>query len=321
MLKALKFVQGAVAKKDFVPVLTHFEIKNGFVYGYNGEIGLCSPITVDINCTPNAKQFIKALNSCEDKVSLSLIKNKLVVKSGLFKANVDCVAESNFPNLAVSGEGYTLENGLLEGFEALSGFISEDASRPWSQGIKISGQSFFATNNIALAEYWYGWRLFENDVTLPVSCINEFLRIGKEPKEIYFNGRTVYFVYEDGSWLSSQIIQAESPNYQARLEKDESQADEFLDYKTLKLSLERLYSHTDDLKRVYFSEGRLSTHSTENEGVVIQCPHTPSKGIYNAETLLKILRLEGVRIGLENYPAPVGFYSDKIRGLVVGMVK
>ena len=42
MLAELKFVQGAVAKKDFIPSLTHFEIKDGMIKGLNGSLALCA---------------------------------------------------------------------------------------------------------------------------------------------------------------------------------------------------------------------------------------------------------------------------------------
>ena len=54
MLAALKFVQGAVARRDFVPALTHFYIADGFVKGYNGRIAICAPIDVDLVATPKA---------------------------------------------------------------------------------------------------------------------------------------------------------------------------------------------------------------------------------------------------------------------------
>ena len=44
MLESLKFVKGAVSRKDHVPALTHFQIKNGFVKGHNGTLTLCAPM-------------------------------------------------------------------------------------------------------------------------------------------------------------------------------------------------------------------------------------------------------------------------------------
>ena len=45
MLDSLRFVQGAVKNKDFVDhVPTHFEIKGGYVKGFNGDQGTVCPI-------------------------------------------------------------------------------------------------------------------------------------------------------------------------------------------------------------------------------------------------------------------------------------
>ena len=43
MIDAVKFVQGAVAKKDYVAELTHFLIQDNRITGYNGIMGLSSP--------------------------------------------------------------------------------------------------------------------------------------------------------------------------------------------------------------------------------------------------------------------------------------
>ena len=40
VLSALKFVQGSVAKKDFVPALKHVVIENATVRGFNGVLAL-----------------------------------------------------------------------------------------------------------------------------------------------------------------------------------------------------------------------------------------------------------------------------------------
>lgn len=70
ILPALKFVQGAVAKKDFAPSLTHFRIKNREVRGFNGTLGISSPINIDLDICPKAAQFIKAIGACQHTISL-----------------------------------------------------------------------------------------------------------------------------------------------------------------------------------------------------------------------------------------------------------
>ena len=47
MLDALKFVKGAVARKDAVAVLTHFRIQHRYIMGYNGLIALGHPLELE----------------------------------------------------------------------------------------------------------------------------------------------------------------------------------------------------------------------------------------------------------------------------------
>ena len=92
MLKELKFVQGAVAKKDYLPALTHFVIDKGMVRGYNGSIALCSPVPFNISCKPRADKMVQAIRNCNETIALAMTPaGKLSIKSGSFKAFVECI--------------------------------------------------------------------------------------------------------------------------------------------------------------------------------------------------------------------------------------
>ena len=67
MIDALRFVQGAVARKDFVPEMTHFHIKEGGVMTYNGALTLYSPIELNFDVSPKADQMVKAIAACQDQ--------------------------------------------------------------------------------------------------------------------------------------------------------------------------------------------------------------------------------------------------------------
>ena len=105
MLTELKFVQGAVAKKDFIPSLTHFIIEDGTVRGYNGMLALCSPLPFDIACKPKADSLVKAIANCAETVQLSLTPaGRLSIKSGKFKAFIDCIPDETTPHVQPEGE-------------------------------------------------------------------------------------------------------------------------------------------------------------------------------------------------------------------------
>jgi hypothetical protein len=151
MLEDLRFVQGAVAKKDLLPALTHFVMENGTVRGFNGTIALCSKIAFDLACKPKAEPLIRAINNCRDTVQLSLTPaGRLSVKSGGFKAFVDCV-DGETPHVLPTGKFCPLDGvALLAGLKAVQPFIGDDASRPWANGVLLKGPSMFATNNVIL---------------------------------------------------------------------------------------------------------------------------------------------------------------------------
>ena len=89
MLKELKFVQGAVAKKDFVPAMTHFRIGDT-VRSFNGNMAICSPIALDLECTPKAETLVRAISNCQEEVVLSMTaKGRLKVHSGSFNAYIE----------------------------------------------------------------------------------------------------------------------------------------------------------------------------------------------------------------------------------------
>src|SRR5689334_19456978 len=93
MLKELKFVQGAVAAKDYVPELQHFKISGGRVEGFNGTIALSTPIDLAIEAMPKAVSFVKAIERIPDgtEVALNLTQaGRLSVKAGAFRAFVEC---------------------------------------------------------------------------------------------------------------------------------------------------------------------------------------------------------------------------------------
>ena len=94
MLKELKFVSGAVAKKEFIPAITHFCIENGTVRAYNGTLALSSPIACDINCKPKAVPMVNAIARCSETITMSVTPTgKLSIKSGPFRALIECVPE------------------------------------------------------------------------------------------------------------------------------------------------------------------------------------------------------------------------------------
>lgn len=317
MLDALKFVAGAVAKKDFVPVLQHFSIRNGRIKGFNGMMSLCCPIPIEaLNVQPKALPLIKAVQACKETVAIHMTSGRrLSIKSGPFKALIECIDE-DFPSVEPEGELIPLQGELLRVLKLLLPFVGEDASRPWAMGILLQGQSAFATNNVCLVEYWLGYD-FPVALNIPKAAINELLRIGIEPTAIQWTENNVTFHYPGERWLRTQTYLTTWPDLN-RVLTGGAQGKPLLP--AFWEALETLAPFTDEYDRVFLCNGAVSTGPD---------PATATAAIDLAEleniaacfNLKKLLTLQPIAatIDLSDSNGPCRFTGDRLRGAIIGM--
>lgn len=315
ILKSLKFVQGSIAKKDFLPALTHFVIEKGLVRGYNGVIALCSPIAFDIDCKPKADELVNAITHCDETIVLSMTDaGRLRVVSGVYKVFVKCVTEET---VHVLPEGERVEfagSALLDALKAVEPFIGDDASRPWSNGVLLRGQSAFATNNVMLVEYWVGAD-FPSVVNVPHAAIKEMLRIDEAPTHAQLGTHSITFHYPGNRWIRSQLFATEWPDMTRIL--DEPSNPQPLDQR-LFVGLEKLNKRADAMNRVFIKDGVLSTVVDEGEGAQYHIPGLQCEGTY-AIPMLRLLEGVADAIDFTTYPKPCLFFGDRLRGAIIGM--
>jgi DNA polymerase III sliding clamp (beta) subunit (PCNA family) len=315
MLKELKFVMGAVAKKDLVPAMTHFCIESGRVRSYNGMVALSSPIPFDINCNPKAEILYRAIENCEEAVSLYMTPGgKLGVKSGPFKALVPCIEET-VAHPEPDGEPVEIDGEvLLKAFKALEPIIGDDASRPWQAGILLRGQSAFATCNVVLVEYWLGVTV-PHVVNIPGAAVREILRINEAPISAQCTETSFTFHFGDGRWVRTQLLPTDWPDLARILDRSANPAP--IDGR-LFTALERIKKFTDKLGRVYFTDGVAHTETDPDSGTSFRMEGNRMNGVYAYEMLKK---LEGLAVDIDfsTWPEPCMFYGDRLRGAIVGM--
>lgn len=316
ILASLKFVQGSVAKKDFLPAMTHFVIENGTVRGYNGVIALCSPIAFDIDCKPHAIELVHAIAHCDETIVLSMTDaGRLRVVSGNYKAYAKCVTEET-PHVLPEGEHVDFggSDQMLEALRVIEPFIGNDASRPWSNGVLLKDQSAFATNNVTLIEYWIG-TTFPRVVNIPHVAIKEMLRIGEVPTHAQLAERSVTFHYTGNRWIRSQLFNTEWPDLQ-RILAVECNAQP-IDPR-LFLGLEKIRKRADAMNRVFIKEGVLSTVVEDGEGAQYTVPGLQCEGAYSIP-MLELLSGVATSIDFTTYPRPCLFFGEKLRGAIIGM--
>ncbi len=313
MLSSLKFVQGAVAKKDFVPALAHFRIAGGKVIGYNGSLALCGPINLDLEVTPKAISFIHAIQACKETISMHVTDNgRLSVKSGKFKAFIDCISEP-YPEIAPEGAEVKLDGSLLKTIKILSPFIAEDASRSWARGILFRGSSAYATNNVVIIEHWLGYT-FPVEINVPKSAVTELLRIDEEPERLQVTNTSITFHFSGGRWLRTQTYDLSWPDISKVLDQESNSADIPEGFFT---ALEDLTHFVGDTGALLFKEdGSITTSSTDGQGASVAVDPFGATGVYNIDQL-KLL--SGVAQRADFSRTPAMFFGDALRGAIAGM--
>lgn len=318
MLSALKFVQGAVAKRDFVPAMTHFVIEGGHVRSFNGTLALSSPIDVDITCAPKAVPMVQAIAHCLDVVALGLTAaNRLRVQSGPFKAFIECVEMNTVPHRGPQGQAVDI-NGpqLLEAFNVLSPFVGDDATRPWTNGILLRGQSAFATNNVCLVEHWLGVDL-PHTLNIPMAAVKEVVRIGAAPTHAQINEDSITFHYDTGAWVRTQLYSTAWPDFTKILNRPSNPQPV---PEGLFEGLTYIKPFVDALEHVHFIDGHLRTHEEAELGASYRIEGLHNKGLFRRGMLAK---LEGVatKIDFGAYPEPLLFFGHRVRGAILGLRK
>lgn len=316
MLTALKFVQGAVSKKDYVASMSHFNIKNGRITAFNGMFAISSLIDCNIDCNPDADTLVKAISKCTKATQLSLTPTgRLSIKSGAFKALINCHPEQ-LPEFEPSGEIVGIDGKVLyDALSALYDFISDDATRPWSNGVLIDGKSAYATNNIILVEKWLGVE-FPFKVNIPRLAVRELLRVKENPVKIQVDERSVTFHYDNERYIRTQQLDTNWPsvfNVLNVVNPDYQDVDE-----ELFTALLNLKDFSDKLQAVYFRDGYLTTSKADEDGASYHTESSPGIGCYSGGMLLK---LKGVaeKIDWFKYPKPCPFIGDGLRGIIVGL--
>lgn len=314
MLDALKFVQGAVAKKEIVAGLTHFKIKDGTVRSYNGVFSLCSPIPLDFDCTPKAEPMVKAILACNDAVQLLMTPaGRLSIKSGGFSAFIQCIEEET-PHVEPEGEIVEI-NGedFMQAFATLLPFVGTDAHRPFCTGLLLKGQCAYATNNVVAIEHWVG-KEFPIEANIPGAAIRELLRIKKMPTHIQHNDKSLTFHYEDGRWLRTGLLTNDWPSIPKLFDAEHKTKD--IDPSMFD-AIENIKPFCDKTGRVYLENGTVRTHYETTEGASHVMHDMSTFGVYNSDMLL-LLKGVAKKIDMSTYPAPSIFYGDKLRGVIIG---
>lgn len=320
MLDALRFVASAVARKDFIPELTHFKIRDGRVTGFNGQIALSSPIDVDLNVQPQAVNLINAIRVCEGPISLAVTASgKLTVRTDKFKSHINCLPEDSSHFVYPEGETIEIGESFLDGIKAVAPIMGVDASRPWAMGIKLAANSMVATNNVMLVEYWHGSEL-PVDVVIPAAAVNELLRINEAPQRVQLTENSISFWFEGDRWMRTQLLLGGSwPMDRLNELLGGDAGNQTAIPENFAEQVETLKQFLGERGTVYLTPEGAATSKDDGEGtsVAIALPGIEGMQAYHHRQMTLLTEVADT-IDWTNYPRPCMFRRGRLRGAIIG---
>lgn len=315
MLEALKFASAAVGKRAFVEGTTHFLIKDGMVRATNGIVSLAAPIPLNVECAPQAIPMLKAIANCEETTQLTLLGNgKLNVRSGKFKANIPCT-DKIAGHVSPEGEFYDIDGAqLITALKTIDSFIGTDASRRWTMSVLLSNGSAFATNNVTIAQYWFGTP-FPIDCVLSAEAAEALVKIKELPIKAQVDETSITFHYESGRWMRSTLMENGWPATIEKVLSVESNP-QAIDPSIFD-ALTKLKPFATDQGRVYIEQGCIRTHLDESDGASCIIQDDTVHGIF-ALDILMLLKDKVDTADLTLYPGPCTFFGKNFRGVLMG---
>lgn len=293
MLTTLQFVRGVVSEVDNVmPVLTHFCVYNGRLQGANGRLAIDSPCPeLAFDAVVPADRFLRAVDACRGEPKIKLTDGKVIVERKPFRATLPRLPIADYPITEVAkGKKTPLQGDLLAHLKTLRPFMSEDAERAWASTLLFDAKSktIYAASNATIG--MVEGAPFKDSIMLPVFCVDELLRIGKEPDQYSQDDNLLTFYWGD-QWLCSRKITGEWPIATARDWLAAGKKTKMTDIpETLSSSVEQLVPFCNDRKAplIYFRKGGISTAPGETQAEING--FDLGEGVFHAANLLPMLK-------------------------------
>mgnify|MGYP003111507610 CR=1 FL=1 len=210
MVEALAKVKSAVSNKEIVAYLTHYYVGGGEIVASDGRLVAGAPFPDDREYVVPASEFEKAIDMAGDDGKLTLSEGSIKVSLSRARVNIKTLDPTVYSYLKPEGDKFEIPDNMIQVIRDLAPFMSDDASRPWANGIYFRGGCAYATNNVIVATSEVNDE-FSAPLVIPVWAVDFLLSNPQEPTEMSYTENQVAFYYEDGSWLRSLLVAQEPP--------------------------------------------------------------------------------------------------------------
>lgn len=247
LLKAISSVNGAVEKKNTIPVLQNIKIEANndkvVLSATDMDILITSSFESDMkkggSTTIPAQMFFDIVRKIPDSSNIMISQESgtvLQIKSGKSKYSLPCIESGEFPNLSEGelGEEIEIESGqLIKMIDKTRFAISNDETRYYLNGLYLQAMkkdSGFELRTVATDGHRLALSFFTVDlkiafgVILPKKSVAEIRRIIDGTKKLKISVSRVKIKIIAGQvTIVSKLIDGEFPDYDKVLPKNNNQ--------------------------------------------------------------------------------------------------
>lgn len=283
LLEAINFLSCVTSEKG-TPYQTHINLQYNTAVAYNDTLSAGVIIQEDIIACPNAVLFSKALSKCGQEYTLSIDGQKIVIKSGKFKAIVSCIDPTLLATRIPDPATILIDDRFRQALEVIDVIKPE----PNAQDIHLlaflmngPSQTLITTDGKIVIEVWHGLEL--PTIAIPKSIIACIVGTTKKLTQFGFSQTSVTFYFEDRSWIKSQLYDKQFPieTINAVLNKNSNASVIPPDFFT---GLEAVTSFSEN-GSVYFERDKICSHKVSDVGATFDIPGLPNGPIYTAKYL------------------------------------
>lgn len=324
LLARVKWITDAVASQDLgLQGLSSYLIRNGNIHANDGRMTVGTPFPFEgPDVLVPAEQFEKVLaNKPDGDFSWEREEDRLVLKRGRFKGRIKTMPLDSWVMPTDLPHGLTpIPDGFIDGLESLLPFVSENATKPWATCVGVIGEYLYASNNIAVARVFCPTRLDVEEFLLPRWVVEFIVKRAEGLAAWLADENRVTFLWEDGSWMRSQLVMDRYPPVQSILDKYfQGDIDVEITDAWRRVILRIAKIADDPVIRLRADECAGSTGevlAVEDEAGA-PVPTGLTETVWDLRYLVPVLEA-ATHWNPRVYPSPAPWYGDNIEGILAG---
>jgi hypothetical protein len=313
LIKALQFISLA-QKSQGTAYQTHCLINRNWLIAHDGVLTIGTKVQEDVSACPHTASLLAALSKCGEQVSITQLSEfSLSVKSGKFKALVECIAFDQMPIVGPDAPSHAANDVLRDGFGKLAWIATEGETQAFKAAVMVQNGSMVATNGSVLLELWHGLEL-PCQILIPKATAVAVSKVDKKLVGIGGSANSVTFHFEDESFIRSSVFVDRFPDYQRIFSEAEGKG--VLPLPPDFFTALGAVSGFGESKFVFFFGDRIQSEQiAEHKGACYEIEGVPDQVSFNADYLKHVEPYFKNTIFTD---WKVFFHHENVRGIISG---